>query len=436
MQNNVLQAKNSLRGITNRSQYFRDNHERTQCLYITYSVLTMMTTKDAKRDEAKPAKQNSTLAAPFTSTNGLAELEEENRLLRETVSQLRTEIDRFRSPALLLAEFAEYVTRDGRQMAVIRVPNGNKFVVDVSQEVKKILPGSSVIVEQKNLTILDTIQENGKYNVEQFVIIDKPYIPWSLIGGLQDQILEIQEVVELPLKKPELFKKVGITPPKGILLYGPPGTGKTLLAKAVATSTDSTFIEVVGSELVQKFIGEGAKLVKEIFELARQHAPAIVFIDEIDSLAAKRIDMGTSGEREVQRTFMQLLAEIDGFNNLGNVKIIGATNRKDILDPAILRPGRLDRLIEVPVPNKDGLREIFKIHSARMTMEKKVAVERILALMKEFSGAEVRAVCTEAGYFAIRDNRTTVKEADFVSAAVKVKRFEEIENLDDLGMYG
>lgn len=382
-----------------------------------------MAVKDAKREEA-------------TVSPAVEILEEENRLLKETVSQLRNEIDRYRTPALLVAELAELVKRDDREMAIIRVPNGNKFLVDVSNDATNLKSGASIIVEQKNLTVIDSIQEGTKYNVEQFVIIDKPSIAWEQIGGLKDQIREIQEVVELPLKKPELFKKVGITPPKGILLYGPPGTGKTLLAKAVAKSTDSTFIEVVGSELVQKFIGEGAKLVKEIFELARDHAPAIVFIDEIDSLAAKRIDMGTSGEREVQRTFMQLLAEIDGFNNLGNVKIIAATNRKDILDPAIIRPGRLDRLIEVPAPDRDGLREIFKIHTAKMTFDKKVGVDRILNMMKGYSGAEVRAVCTEAGYFAIRDNRHIVKESDFVSAVIKVKRSEEIQGQEYLNMYG
>jgi len=381
-----------------------------------------MAIKEAKREETQNAVTQM--------------LEEENRLLKETVAQLRNEIDRFRSPALLVAELAEIIDRDNKKMAIIRVPNGNKFLVEVSSDATKLKNGCSIIVEQKNLTVIDSIQEGTKYNVEQFVIIDKPNVSWEQIGGLSQQVRDIHEVVELPLKKPELFKKVGITPPKGILLYGPPGTGKTLLAKAVATSTDSTFIEVVGSELVQKFIGEGAKLVKEIFELAREHAPAIVFIDEIDSLAARRIDMGTSGEREVQRTFMQLLAEIDGFNSLGNVKIIGATNRKDILDPAILRPGRLDRLIEVPNPDKDGIREIFKIHSAKMTLEKKINIDKLLNQMKGYSGAEVRAVCTEAGYFAIRDSRHIVKESDFISAVAKVKRTEEIEGEDYLHMFG
>jgi proteasome regulatory subunit len=385
-----------------------------------------MAIKEAKREET---------STPQTSPL-IMHLEEENRSLRELVGQLRAEVERYRSPALLVAELGELIERDGRQMAIIRVPNGNKFLVEVSNDAQNLRPGGSIVVEQKNLTVLDSIHEGTKYNVEQFVIIDKPNITWQSIGGLDSQVLEIQEVVELPLKHPELFTKVGITPPKGILLYGPPGTGKTLLAKAVATSTQSTFIEVVGSELVQKFIGEGAKLVKEIFELAREHAPAIVFIDEIDSLAARRIDMGTSGEREVQRTFMQLLAEIDGFNNLGNVKIIAATNRKDILDPAIIRPGRLDRLIEVPAPTKEGLREIFRIHTASMTLERKFGVDRVLGLMKGFTGAEVRAVCTEAGYFAIREGRHIVKEKDFVAGVVKVKRSEEVEGEQYLQMFG
>lgn len=390
--------------------------------------------KESKREEKRDDQQSRDEAR--INQEIFANMQEENRLLRDTVGQLRTEIERYRTPALLIAELAEVIQKDNKPMAVIKVPNGNKFLVDVSNDAKRLTPGCSVIVEQKNLTVIDSIAETAKYNVEQFVIMDKPKLAWDSIGGLKDQIREIQEVVELPLKKPELFKKVGITPPKGVLLYGPPGTGKTLLAKAVAASTDSTFIEVVGSELVQKFIGEGAKLVKEIFDLARANAPAIIFIDEIDALAAKRIELGTSGEREVQRTFMQLLAEVDGFTNLGNVKIIGATNRKDILDPAILRPGRLDRLIEVPVPDKDGLREIYRIHSSRMTIEKKTNIDKLIVLMKGFSGAEVRAVCTEAGYFAIRENRTAVKESDLLSAVDKVRKYEEEDHIMDLGMYG
>ncbi|MFW6283702.1 MAG: proteasome-activating nucleotidase [Minisyncoccales bacterium] len=361
------------------------------------------------------------------------QLEEENKILKETINHLKNEIDRIREPALMVCEVVR-VTEDNT--AVIKVPNGNKFLVNVSSTCKNIKPGDEVLCEQKNLTILKIVENTKKFNVEQFVIIEKPKISWKDIGGLKDQIEDVKEVVELPLKKPELFKKVGINPPKGILLYGPPGTGKTLLAKAVAKEADATFIEIVGSELVQKFIGEGAKLVKEVFELARQKGPSIIFIDEIDALAAKRIELGTSGEREVQRTFMQFLAELDGFKSLDNVKVIGCTNRKDILDPAILRPGRLDRLINVPNPDKEGLKQIFKIHTRNMKIEKRVKIEKIHNMMKDFSGAEIKAVTTEAGYFAIRENRTSIKEKDFINAVKKVKKEEEEHGTDYLHMFG
>ncbi len=371
----------------------------------------------------------------YSTSADASELEEENKLLRDTVNQLRAEIDKFKSPALLIAEVNELSYEGDERYAIIKVPNGNQFYVNVAAEVEELVPGDAVLVEQKNLTVVRKVQSTKRFSVEQFVILEKPTISWKDVGGLKAQVEEIKEVVELPLKKPELFKKVGITPPKGILLYGPPGTGKTLLAKAVAHSTKSTFIEVVGSELVQKFIGEGAKLVKEIFQLAREKAPSIVFIDEIDALASKRIDMGTSGEREVQRTFMQLLAEIDGFKNLGSVKIIGCTNRKDILDEAVMRPGRLDRLIEVPNPTQEGLAEIFKIHTKKMRIEKRADTEKILKKMEGFSGAEVKAAVTEAGYYAIRAGRTLVKEADFFKAINKVRRDEE-QGKEYIRMFG
>jgi len=372
----------------------------------------------------------------YSTSSNTNELEEENKLLRDTVDQLRTEIDKYKTPALLVAEIGEVVHTAEDYHAIIKVPNGNQFYVDVAAEAESLIPGDTVLVEQKNLTVIGKIKGSKKFPVEQFVILEKPTISWGEVGGLKDQVREIKEVVELPLKKPELFKKVGITPPKGILLYGPPGTGKTLLAKAVAHSTKSTFIEVVGSELVQKFIGEGAKLIKEIFQLAREKAPSIVFIDELDALASKRVDMGTSGEREVQRTFMQLLAEIDGFKNLGNVKIIGCTNRKDILDEAVTRPGRLDRLIEVPNPDALGLRDIFKIHTKKMHIEKRAELAKIVKKLDGFSGAEVKAAVTEAGYYAIRADRTVVKEADLFKAIQKVRRAEEREGKDYIGMFG
>ena len=352
--------------------------------------------------------------------------------IKETISHLKDELSKFQKTPFLVAELKDIAGEN----ALIRLTNGNEFFVDISPGCEKLAPGDSVLVEQKNLTIVKKIPVSKVFNVEKFVIIEKPTVTWDFVGGLSKQMEEIKEVIELPLTKPELFEKVGIQPPKGILLQGPPGTGKTLLAKAVASSTKSTFIEVVGSELVQKFIGEGAKLVKEIFQLAREKAPTIIFIDELDALAAKRIDIGTSGEREVQRTFMQLLAEIDGFKPLGSVKIIGCTNRKDILDPAILRPGRLDRHIEVPLPNEEGIKEIFRIHTSKMSLDKKISLPKVYSKMKGMSGAEIRAVATEAGYFAIRSDRTKIIETDLLSAVEKVKAFEKLEGEDYLGMFG
>ncbi len=358
-------------------------------------------------------------------------LEDENRILKETIDQLKEEIGRLKTPPLIIGEVKELEKNN----AIVRLSNGNEFYVAVSKECEKLVAGDFVLCEQKNLTVIKKAHTLKSFNVDKFVMIEKPTIKWTEVGGLKKPIKEIKEVVELPLKKPELFKKIGITPPKGILLYGPPGTGKTLLAKAVAASTNSTFIEIVASELVQKFIGEGAKLVKEIFTLAKENAPAIIFIDEIDSLAAKRIEIGTSGEREVQRTFMQLLAEIDGFKALGDVKIIGATNRKDILDPAVTRPGRLDRLIHIDVPKGEEITQILKIHTKDMKLEK-VDLKKLTLEMEGFSGAEIRASCVETGYQAIRKNKTKVTQKDFKLGIQRVKEAEEQEGEDFMGMFG
>jgi proteasome regulatory subunit len=368
----------------------------------------------------------------YSYATNVNELEEENKFLKETIENLKVEIERLKRPPLIVCEVKEIF----EDRLLVKLQNGNEFMVDASEEAKELKPGDSVLAEQKNLTVVSKIPLTKKFNVEKFVIIEKPSLSWKQIGGLAHQENEIKEVIELPLKKPQLFEKVGIVPPKGILLYGDPGTGKTLLAKAVAASTNSTFIEVVGSELVQKFIGEGAKLVKEIFQLAKERAPSIIFIDELDALAATRVDIGTSGEREVQRTFMQLLAEIDGFKSLGNVKVIGCTNRKDILDPAITRPGRLDRLIRVPLPNDEARMDIFKIHTSRMTLDKKVKMAPLVKKMKGMSGAEIKAVCTEAGYFAIRKNRRKILKDDFNKAVEKVKEEKEMEGDDYMKMFG
>jgi len=389
--------------------------------------------KNEAKSEANGTNTGNNLKYSYTSAQFNNVLEDENKILKEAMSSLRDEVERLRAPSLMVAEITDMMPNN---KALIKIPNGNKFFVTISSNVKGLNPGDSVLVEQKNLNIVDTVNVSKNFDVERFVIIEKPKITWAEVGGLNEQIDEIKEVVELPLKKPELFRKLGISPPKGILLYGPPGTGKTLLAKAIANSTDATFIEIVGSEIVQKFIGDGAKLVKEIFQLAKSKAPAIVFIDELDALCAKRIDLGTSGEREVQRTFMQLLAELDGFKSLDNVKIIGCTNRKDILDPAILRPGRLDRMIEVPNPDKEGIKQIYKIHMKTMPMEKKVNMEKIYDLSQELSGAEIKAVATEAGYFAIRESREIVSEDDFLKAIIKIRKDEDRYGKDYVSMFG
>lgn len=358
-------------------------------------------------------------------------LEEENRILRESVNQLRSELERYRKTPLMVCELKNIYGRN----AVIKVPNGNQFFVEVGTGCENLKRGDCVLVEQKNLTIVRKIKSSRKFNVESLVIVEKPNVSWKDIGGAEEQIKEIQEVIELPLTKPEIFQKLGIQPPKGILIHGSPGTGKTLLAKAVASSTNSAFIEVIGSELVQKFIGEGAKLVKEMFHLAKEKAPSIIFIDELDAVAAKRTDLGTSGEREVQRTFMQLLSEIDGFKHLGEVKVIGCTNRKDMLDPAILRPGRLERQIHMPLPDAKARDEIFKIHTRNMNIDK-INNKKIIELMDGMTGADIRAIATEAGYFAIRENRSRIIYEDFLKAIEKTKNRESGEGREHLTMFG
>lgn len=367
----------------------------------------------------------------YSYTAHVSGIEQENKFLKESVNNLEKELEKYRRSPLIACEVRDLFD----DKALIRLPNGNEFLVEIATPCADVRSGDGVLAEQKNLTIVRKINTSKRFDVERFVIIDKPTTSWSQIGGLKEQEQEIREVIELPLTKPEVFKEIGITPPKGILLFGPPGTGKTMLAKAVANSTNSTFIQVVGSELVQKFIGEGAKLVKEIFQLARERSPSIIFVDELDAIAATRMDIGTSGEREVQRTFMQLLAEIDGFQPLDNVKIIGCTNRKDTLDPAITRPGRLDRLIYVPLPDVNERKDILTIHLGNVKLEKKVDMDKLVLLTEGFSGAEIRAVVTEAGYFAIRENRRRITEQDLQKAIEKV-RADEVQNKEYLRMFG
>eukprot|EP00800_Vazella_pourtalesii_P018848 TRINITY_DN6187_c0_g1_i2.p1 TRINITY_DN6187_c0_g1~~TRINITY_DN6187_c0_g1_i2.p1 ORF type:complete len:258 (-),score=55.95 TRINITY_DN6187_c0_g1_i2:86-859(-) len=249
-----------------------------------------------------------------------------------------------------------------------------------------------------------------------------------MVGGLDKQIKEIKEVIELPVKHPELFESLGIEQPKGVLLYGPPGTGKTLLARAVAHHTECTFIRVSGSELVQKYIGEGSRMVRELFIMAREHAPSIIFMDEIDSIGSSRIGGGSGGDSEVQRTMLELVNQLDGFEATKNIKVVMATNRIDILDPALLRPGRIDRKIEFPPPNEDARIDILRIHSRKMNLTRGINLRKIASLMPGASGAEVKGVCTEAGMYALRERRVHVTQEDFEMAVSKVMQKDSEKN--------
>ena len=370
------------------------------------------------REEKAKAKSNLMWKVRKLEKDKVLIENEKIRLEREAKS-LRSEVDRFRSPPLVLATITEVL--DDHRMTV-KSSTGPSFLVNYSKflDEKLLVPGSRVALNQQTFGIVEVLPSEKDANVSGMEIETKPDITYDKIGGLEEQIIEVKETVELPLTEPELFEKVGIEPPKGILLYGPPGTGKTLLAKAVANETNATFIKIVASEFVKKYIGEGARLVREVFELAKEKAPTIIFIDELDAVAAKRLKSSTSGDREVQRTLMQLLAELDGFESRGDIGIIGATNRPDILDPALLRPGRFDRFIEVPLPNIDGRREILKIHTRNMSFEEEADIDFLASLTDGLSGADLKAVCTEAGMFAIRDKRDTISVDDFMNAVDKV----------------
>jgi proteasome regulatory subunit len=346
------------------------------------------------------------------------------RLQRE-VKRLKTELDRLRYPPLIVGSVRDVLT-DGR--VIVKSSTGPDFVVNSAETVEhgKVTVGSRVALNKQTLAVMGVLPASLDPLVTASEIVDKPSVTYSDIGGLTDQIREIREAVEYPLLRSELYKKVGVDPPKGVLLIGSPGTGKTMIAKAVAHHTNATFVRLVGSELVQKYIGEGARLVRELFQLAREKAPTIIFIDELDSIGAKRLEVATSGDREVQRTLMQLLAEMDGFEPLANVKIIAATNRPDILDDALLRPGRFDRIIEVPVPTFQGRAEIFRIHSRGMAIRETIDFEALAGRCEGATGADIRAICTEAGMWAIREERDSVTLADFDRAVEKVIGEEEL----------
>lgn len=305
---------------------------------------------------------------------------------------------------------------------IINVKQFAKFVVDLAEQVAStdIEEGMRVGVDRNKYQIHIPLPPKIDPSVTMMQVEEKPDVTYSDVGGCKDQIEKLREVVETPLLHPERFVNLGIEPPKGVLLYGPPGTGKTLCARAVANRTDACFIRVIGSELVQKYVGEGARMVRELFEMARTKKACLIFFDEIDAVGGARFDDGAGGDNEVQRTMLELINQLDGFDPRGNIKVLMATNRPDTLDPALTRPGRLDRKVEFGLPDLDGRSNIFKIHARSMSVERDIRYDLLARLCPNSTGAEIRSVCTEAGMYAIRSRRKVATEKDFLDAINKV----------------
>ncbi|GAB6862376.1 proteasome-activating nucleotidase [Haloplanus litoreus] len=341
----------------------------------------------------------------------------ENNKYQQKLERLTHENKKLKQSPLFVATVQE-LTDEG--VIIKQHGNNQEALTEVTEEMRSELEPDSRVAVNNSLSVVKRLDKETDVRARVMQVDHSPDVRYEDIGGLEAQMQEVRETVEMPLDRPEMFEQVGIEPPSGVLLHGPPGTGKTMLAKAVANQTDATFIKMAGSELVHKFIGEGAKLVRDLFEVARENEPAVLFIDEIDAIASKRTDSKTSGDAEVQRTMMQLLSEMDGFEERGDIRIIAATNRFDMLDPAILRPGRFDRLIEVPKPDDAGREIIFKIHTRDMNVADDVDFEALAEMASDASGADIKAVCTEAGMFAIRDDRTEIYMDDFVSAWEKI----------------
>ena len=338
-------------------------------------------------------------------------MESEVRSLKKRANRLDEEVRSLKSPPLIVGHLEDILDQE---RGIVRSSNGTVFQVALNQRLSSdvLKPGVRVALNQDTLAVIEVLHDAWDPMVTGAEMIERPTLDYDSVAGLEEQKQSVREAIELPLKSPELFKKVGVEPPKGILLVGPPGCGKTLLAKAVANHTEATFIRLVGSELAQKYIGEGGRMVRELFSLAKEKAPSIIFLDEIDAIGAKRLDGSTSGDREVQRTLMQLLAELDGFDALENVKIIAATNRPDILDEALLRPGRFDRIIEIPIPDDAGRIAILKLNIDKMST-RKIQLKQIVEKTDGFSGAEIKATCVEAGMIAIRQGRGYITQNDF-----------------------
>ncbi|KAK3025735.1 hypothetical protein RJ639_042504 [Escallonia herrerae] len=382
-------------------------------------------------------------------SHNLNRLEAQRNELNSRVRMLKEELQLLQEPGSYVGEVVKVM---GKSKVLVKVHPEGKYVVDIDKsiDITKITPSTRVALRNDSYVLHLILPSKVDPLVNLMKVEKVPDSTYDMIGGLDQQIKEIKEVIELPIKHPELFESLGIAQPKGVLLYGPPGTGKTLLARAVAHHTDCTFIRVSGSELVQKYIGEGSRMVRELFVMAsqggelsflsslpfclwlfhREHAPSIIFMDEIDSIGSARMESGSgNGDSEVQRTMLELLNQLDGFEASNKIKVLMATNRIDILDQALLRPGRIDRKIEFPNPNEESRWDILKIHSRKMNLMRGIDLKKIAEKMNGASGAELKAVCTEAGMFALRERRVHVTQEDFEMAVAKVMKKDTEKNM-------
>ena len=365
----------------------------------------------------------------------------ENKEMEEKMNETRKEHQNLSKQADKSDEHLKMVQNTGQFIGeilkafpddkyIVKTVNGSRYLVHCKKSIDKtrLKVGTRIALDFTTLTIMRILPHQIDPRVYNMMTEDPGNVTYSSVGGLSEQIRDLRETVELPITNPELFKRIGIKPPKGVLLYGPPGTGKTLLARAIACNIEATFLKIVASSIVDKYIGESARVVREMFAYAREHQPCIIFIDEIDAIGGKRTDDASSSDREVHRTLMEMLNQIDGFDELGRVKVIMATNRPDVLDPALLRPGRLDRKIEIPLPNESGRVDILKIHSKPMTKKGEIEYEALAKITDGFNGADLRNVCTEAGMFAIREQREYTIQEDFMQAARKIKEAKKLES--------
>ncbi|XP_016936349.2 26S proteasome regulatory subunit 10B [Drosophila suzukii] len=357
----------------------------------------------------------------------LKALRDKHKVLNAQYEKSEEDLKALQSVGQMLGEVLKQLTPDN---FIVKASNGPRYVVGCRRQINKtkLKAGTRVALDVTTLTIMRYLPREVDPLVYNMTHEDPGNVNYAEIGGLGEQIRELREVIELPLLNPELFLRVGINPPKGCLLFGPPGTGKTLLARAIASQMDANFLKVVSSAIVDKYIGESARLIREMFAYARDHQPCIIFMDEIDAIGGRRFSEGTSADREIQRTLMELLNQMDGFDALGQVKMIMATNRPDTLDPALLRPGRLDRKLEIPLPNEVARMDILKIHAGPLSKQGEIDYEAVVKLSDMFNGADLRNICTEAGLFALRCDREYVIQEDFMKAVRKIADNKKLES--------